>query len=94
MNKIKELINKIGMDKMVHFFAVAYIALVIALVIATCNPGYPSATYAAWGFIGGFVSAVAKEYADYRTGTCFDLADLAAGVVGAFVSFLIALAVA
>lgn len=94
MNKIKELINKIGMDKMVHLFAVAYIALVIALVIATCNPGYPSATYAAWGFIFGFAAAVAKEYADYRTGTCFDLADLAAGVVGAFVSFLIALAVA
>lgn len=94
MNKIKVLINKIGMDKMVHFFAVAYIALVIALVIAQCNPGYPSATYAAWGFIGGFVSAVAKEYADYRTGTSFDIADLAAGVIGAFVSFLIALGVA
>ncbi len=93
MNKIKELINKIGMDKMVHFFAVAYTSIVLSLVIAKCNPGYPSATYAAWGFIGGFAVAIAKEYADYRTGTSFDLADLAAGVVGAFVSFLIVLAV-
>ena len=94
MKKLNDFIEKVGMDKVAHFFGIAFVALIVSLVFTKVNPGEPSATYAACGFIGGFIAAVAKEYADYRTGTSFDLADLASGVVGAFVSFLIALAVA
>lgn len=95
MKKLNELIEKVGMDKVAHLFGIAFVALVISLVFTKTNPGEPSATYAACGFIGGMIVAVAKEAVDFFTGTSFEnfsLSDIAAGAVGAFVAFLVALA--
>lgn len=95
MKKLNELIEKVGMDKVAHLFGIAFVALVISLVFTKANPGEPSATYAACGFIGGMIVAVAKEAVDFFTGTSFEnfsLSDIAAGAVGASVAFLVALA--
>ena len=94
MKKLRELIEKVGMDKVAHFFGIAFVALVVALIFAKTDPGYPSATYAACGFIGGMIVAIAKEGVDFFSGTSFEnfsLSDIAAGAVGAFLSFLVAL---
>ncbi len=95
MKRLNDFIEKVGMDKVAHFFGVAFVALVISLVFTKTNPGEPSATYAACGFIGGVIIALAKEALDFFTGNDFenfDLSDLAASVIGAFASFLLALA--
>ncbi len=95
MKKLNEFIEKVGMDKVAHFFGIAFVALVVALVFTKTDPGYPSATYAACGFIGGMIVAIGKEAVDFFTGTSFEnfsLSDIAAGAVGAFLSFLVALA--
>lgn len=95
MKKLNEFIEKVGMDKVAHFFGIAFVALVVALIFAKTDPGYPSATYAACGFIGGMIVALGKEAVDFFTGTSFEnfsLSDIAAGAVGAFLSFLVALA--
>lgn len=95
MKKLKELIEKVGMDKVAHFFGIAFVALAVAIIFAKTDPGYPSATYAACGFIGGMIVAIGKEAVDFFTGTSFEnfsLSDIAAGAVGAFLSFLVALA--
>lgn len=95
MKKLKEFIDKVGMDKVAHFFGVAFVALIVSLVFAKVNPGYHPAAYAACGFVGGVIVAIAKETLDFFSGNDFenfDLMDIAYSVLGAFVSFLVALA--
>lgn len=95
MKKLNDFIEKVGMDKVAHFFGIAFVALIVSLVFTKANPGEPSATYAACGFIGGVIVAIAKEGLDFFSGNSFEnfsLSDIAAGVVGAFVAFLVALA--
>lgn len=94
MRKLNDFIEKVGMDKVAHVFGVAFVALIVSLVFTKANPGEPSATYAACGFIGGVVVAIAKEAVDFFTGNSFetfDLDDIAAGVIGAFAAFLVVL---
>lgn len=95
MKKLNAFIEKVGMDKVAHFFGIAFVALIVSLVFTKANPGEPSATYAACGFIGGVIVAIAKEAVDFFSGNSFEnfsLADIAAGAVGAFMSFLVVLA--
>ena len=96
MKKIYDFIeNTVGIDKVAHFFGVAFVAIIVSLVFAKVNPGYHPATYAACGFVGGGIVAIAKEALDFFSGNDFenfDLMDIAYSVLGAFVSFLVALA--
>lgn len=55
MKKLNEFIEKVGMDKVAHFFGIALVALIVSLVFTKANPGEPAATYAACGFIGGVI---------------------------------------
>ena len=44
MKKLNEFIEKVGMDKVVHFFGIALVALIVSLVFTKANPGEPAAT--------------------------------------------------
>lgn len=94
MKKLNDFIEKVGMDKVAHFFGIALVALIVSLVFTKANPGEPAATYAACGFIGGVIVAIAKEAVDFFSGNQFEtfsLSDIAAGATGAFVASLVAL---
>lgn len=95
MKKLNDFIEKVGMDKVAHFFGIAFVALIVALIFTKANPGEPSATYAACGFIGGMIVAFAKEGVDFFSGNSFEnfsWSDIGAGFVGALVAFVVALA--
>ena len=94
MKKLKEFIDKVGMDKVAHFFGVAFVTLIVSLVFNKANPGFHPVTYAACGFIGGALVAIGKEAADFFSGDDFEnfnYMDVAYSILGAFVSFLLAL---
>lgn len=93
MKRLYDFVEKtVGMDKVAHFFGIAFIALCVALLYAhVIAPGHTTLTYSAWAFIFGVAVAVGKECVDVMNDREFDLSDIAAGVVGAFVSFLVVL---
>lgn len=78
------------MDKVAHFFGVAFVALVVALIFVNVNTGYDGWTYGAAGCIGGIVVALAKETVDFCNNRSFDMGDVAAGVLGAIVATIAA----
>ena len=90
MKELYKLIEeKIGMDKVAHFFGIAFIAVIVALVFAKANPGLISWCYGAMGAIGGCVGAVAKETFDFLNGRKFDGKDIVAGVIGCAVALVL-----
>lgn len=92
MKKIYDFIeNTVGMDKVAHFFGVAFLSLVVAIAYAKVAAGYSPLTYAAWGFICGVMVSIVKEMVDAANDRKFDFGDIAASSVGAFMSFLVAL---
>lgn len=89
MKKLYSLIeDKIGMDKVAHFFGIAFITIVVALAFTKTNPGYVSWTYAFAGFITGFAVAVLKEVFDFCNNRKFDVVDILAGALGGVLAFL------
>ena len=90
MKKLYELIEqKVGMDKVAHFFGVALIAAFVSLLFHGVDAGDTSWTYACEGLMAGVVVAVAKEVFDFCNNRSFDVKDILAGVFGAAVAFLI-----
>lgn len=86
MKELYKLIEeKIGMDKVAHFFGIALVAVVLALFFSRTNPDLGSWTYGAMGAIGGCTLAVLKEAFDFLNGRKFDCNDLLAGVIGSAV---------
>ena len=73
--KIAELLNKIGIDKVLHFLVFAW---VVAIGLAY------SFTTGVWCFIGMLVLSLIKELVIDKK---IDWVDLIAGIVGGIVSF-------
>lgn len=89
MKKLYDLIeNVFGMDKVAHFFGVAFVAVLVSLVFAKVDTGDTSWVYAFEGLVAGVIVAVLKEIFDFFNNRTFDTKDILAGFVGAFVSFL------
>lgn len=90
MKKLYELIeNVVGMDKVAHFFGVAFIAAFVSLMFHGVDVGDTSWVYAFEGLVAGVVVAVAKEVFDFCNNRSFDVKDIVAGVFGAAVSFFL-----
>lgn len=93
MKRLYDFVEKVvGMDKVAHFFGVAFVALVVALVYEKVAPCHSALTYAAWAFVFGVCLGFGKETVDAMNGRRYDLGDVAASAVGAFVAFVAALA--
>lgn len=91
MKELYSLIeNKIGMDKVAHFFGIAFIAIVVALLFMKINQGYSTWVNAFIGFFVGAVVAVFKEVFDFFNNRMPDKWDILAGVLGGVIAFLCA----
>lgn len=91
MNNLYYFIEKIlGMDKVAHFFGIAYISLFISLLFAHINAGYTPLVYATEGAIAGVIVAITKEVFDFMNNRKADMGDFIAGAVGSVMSFFIA----
>lgn len=91
MRELYKLIEeKIGMDKVAHFFGIAFIAIVVAMIFTKTNPDETSWVHAFIGFFAGAVIAVFKEVFDFCNGRMPDKIDILAGVIGGAVAFLCA----
>lgn len=89
MKKLYDLIeNVFGMDKVAHFFGVAFVAVLVSLIFAKVDTGDTSFVYAFEGLVTGVIVAVLKEVFDFFNNRSFDIKDILAGFVGAVVSFL------
>ncbi len=89
MKELYNLIeNKIGMDKVAHFFGVGFIAFIVALIFTKTNPNETSWVHAFIGFFAGGVVAVVKEAIDFCYGRIPDKIDILAGLLGATIAFL------
>ena len=89
MKKIYDFIEqKLGMDKVAHFFGIAVFSLVISLIFSKVDAGDSSWVYAAEGAFAGIMLAIGKEVFDFFNNRAFDVKDILAGVVGCVVAFL------
>jgi H+/Cl- antiporter ClcA len=89
MKCYRQFIEKVGMDKVAHFFGVAFVCFVISIVFYKVEEEDSSWIYAFEGLIAGVITAVAKEVFDFFDGGKFDLQDILAGLVGAVLTFLL-----
>lgn len=89
MKKIYGFIEqKLGMDKVAHFFGVAVVAVMISLIFNKLDMGFSSWVYAGEGLFAGVLVAIGKEVFDFFNGRKFDVKDILAGVIGCVVAFL------
>lgn len=90
MKQIYQFIEQtLGMDKVAHFFGVAFLAAFVSLLFFKFDPGDSSVIYGFEGFLAGIIIAIGKEVFDVFNNRTFDFGDVWAGVTGAAVSFLI-----
>lgn len=91
MKELYKLIEeKIGMDKVAHFFGIAFIVVVVAMLFMKINQGYSTWINSFIGFFVGCVVAVFKEVFDFFNGRMPDKGDILAGVLGGVIAFLCA----
>lgn len=90
MNILDKFINKVGMDKLVHFVVVILIVLSIA-VIDVNYFNRPAIVAAAIGAFAGAAVGVLKEILDFFLGKSFDLQDLKFDLYGCIAGFVWAL---
>lgn len=87
MKKIYSLIDKIGMDKFAHKYAMQSLSMIATLISFNIDPSLPSITHSAIGSFTGLTISVLKEVLDYICGRCFDLKDLKWDAIGITESF-------
>ena len=87
MKCYRQFIEKVGMDKVAHFFGVAFLAVFISLFMYRADGSNTSWVYAFDGLFAGIIIAVAKELFDMFDGGEFDIKDIWAGLIGAVVAF-------
>ena len=87
MKCYRQFIEKVGMDKVAHFFGVAFLAVFISLFMYRADGSNTSWVYAFEGLFAGIIIAVAKELFDMFDGGEFDIKDIWAGLAGAVVAF-------
>lgn len=88
MKKIYALIDKIGMDKFAHKYAIQTISTLATLVSFNIDPSLSSSVHAAIGSSFGAFVSVLKEAIDYMCGRGFDVQDIKWDSIGLAESFV------
>ena len=87
MKWLTKLIEKVGMDKVAHFFGGATIALVITLILCFIGTTKSAASYSVIGVNAALIIGVAKELLDSE----FNIKDVFATVLGGILAVIISL---
>ena len=87
MEKIYALIDKVGMDKFAHKYAMQSLSMIATLISFNIDPSIPSVTHSTIGAFAGITISVLKEVIDYICGRGFDLKDLKWDAIGIAESF-------
>ena len=87
MEKIYALIDKVGMDKFAHKYAMQSLSMIATLISFNIDPSLPSVTHSTIGAFAGLTISILKEVIDYICGRGFDLKDLKWGAIGIAESF-------
>ena len=85
--KIYALIDKIGMDKFAHKYAMQSLSMIATLISFNIDPSLPSVIHSTIGAFTGLTISVLKEVIDYICGRGFDLKDLKWDAIGIAESF-------
>lgn len=87
MKKIYALIDKIGMDKFAHKYAMQSLSMVATLISFNIGPSLSPVVHSAIGAFTGLTISVSKEVLDYICGRGFDVKDLKWDAIGIAESF-------
>ena len=87
MEKIYALIDKVGIDKFAHKYAMQSLSMIATLISFNIDPSLPSVTHSTIGAFAGITISVLKEVIDYICGRGFDLKDLKWDAIGIAESF-------
>lgn len=87
MKKIYALIDKIGMDKFAHKYAMQSLSMIATLISFNVDPSLPVVIHSTIGAFTGLTISVSKEVLDYICGRGFDLKDLKWDAIGIAESF-------
>lgn len=87
MKKIYALIDKIGMDKFAHKYAMQSLSMVATLISFNIDPSLSPVVHSAIGVFTGLTISVSKEVLDYICGRGFDVKDLKWDAIGIAESF-------
>lgn len=87
MKKIYALIDKIGMDKFAHKYAMQSLSMVATLISFNIDPSLSPVVHSAIGAFTGLTISVSKEVLDYICGRGFDVKDLKWDAIGIAESF-------
>lgn len=87
MKKIYALIDKIGMDKFAHKYAMQSLSMIATLISFNIDPSLSPVVHSAIGAFTGLTISVSKEVLDYICGRGFDVKDLKWDAIGIAESF-------
>lgn len=87
MKKIYALIDKIGIDKFAHKYAMQSLSMVATLISFNIDPSLSPVVHSAIGAFTGLTISVSKEVLDYICGRGFDVKDLKWDAIGIAESF-------
>ena len=87
MKWLTKLIEKVGMDKVAHFFGGATLALTITLILCFIGTTKSAASYSVIGVNAALIIGVAKELLDSE----FNIKDVFATVLGGILAVIISL---
>ena len=85
--KIYSLIDKIGMDKFAHKYAMQSLSMIATLISFNIDPSLSPIIHSTIGAFTGITISVLKEVLDYICGRGFDLKDLKWDAIGIAESF-------
>lgn len=88
MKKIYNLIDKIGMDKFAHKYAIQSLSMIASLISFKIDPSLAPVIHSTVGLLSGMAISVLKEVVDYMCGRGFDTKDLKWDSIGAVESFI------
>ena len=80
--KIYSLIDKIGMDKFAHKYAMQSLSMIATLISFNIDPSLSTIIHSAIGAFTGITISVLKEVLDYICGSGPDLNDLKWHAIG------------
>lgn len=87
MKKIYALIDKIGMDKFAHKYAMQSLSMIATLISFNIDPSLSPVVHSAIGAFTGLTISVSKEVLDYICRRGFDVKDLKWDAIGIAESF-------
>ena len=87
MKKIYALIDKVGMDKFAHKYAMQALSMIATLISFNVDPSLPVVIHSTIGAFTGLTISALKEMLDYICGRGFDLKDLKWDAIGIVESF-------